>query len=268
MKLLEIVIHFLQIEMTKPTMYGCFHLLAIMVILAAIILADVARVNIKRMLLAFSIIMFAFELYKQFSFSFSGEKWVYQWYAFPFQFCSTPMYVALIAGVTGNEKLAHSIHCFLATYGLSAGIAVMAYPSTVFTQEVLINVQTMVHHGLMVVMGVLLILYGQVTFNVKTLISAFRVFIVLVTVAVVADIITNYAGIGGGLDLFFISPFHASQLPVFDKIYSAVPYPIFLLAYLAIFTVGGILPLGAYAAMQKRRKRSLIHGEVHEKMAR
>ena len=41
------------------------------------------------------------------NFSFNYDSlhtwWNYQWYAFPFQFCSTPMYVGLIAALTNSD---------------------------------------------------------------------------------------------------------------------------------------------------------------------
>jgi hypothetical protein len=123
------------------------------------------------------------------------------------------------------------------------GIAVMLYPDTVFVSEALINIQTMVHHGLMVVMGSYLIISKSIKLNFRTVLNAFKVFLVLIIIALTIDVSTYYIGIDNGLKMFFISPFHVSTLPVFSAIYSKVPYIIFLLIYIIVFTIGACITL-------------------------
>lgn len=201
-----------------------------------------------------SIIMMLLELYKQLSFSYDNGVWSYEWYAFPFQFCSTPMYIVFIASLIKNDKLKNSLYMFLATYGLTAGISVMLYPNTVFIKEFLIDVQTMVHHGFMVVMGLFLILTNKVESNFKSIRNSFIVFIVLVLIALIGNISTYYLGIDNGLELFYISPFHTPVLPIFDIIYEYLPYPLFLFIYIFIFSVGSLIPIGLINGIKKIKK--------------
>lgn len=240
---LEKAINFLQFEMTEPTLYGWFHILSLIIMVVITIFLILKKFNVKKVLLVMSLIMIGFEIYKQLSFSFNDGVWHYQWYAFPFQFCSTPMYVALIAALTKNKKLEYALYSFLATYGLVGGLSVMIYPDTVFISETLINIQTMVHHGFMVIMGVYLLLTNAVKPNLKTIYSAFKVFITLVGIALITNIITYYFNIDNGLELFYISPFHTSSLPVFNIIYGKVFYIIFLIIYILSFALGSNLPL-------------------------
>ena len=76
----------------------------------------------------------------------------------------------------------------------------------------------------------------------KVITQGFTVFIVLVSIALILDISTYYLKIDGGLDMFFISPFHTCELPIFSIIYEKVPYIMFLLTYLLAFTLGGSIP--------------------------
>lgn len=201
--------------------------------------------------------MLLFETYKQLSFSYDNGIWNYKWYVFPFQFCATPMYIALLASLTKNKKIEQYCYSFLSTYGLIAGISVMLYPNTVFTKEVLINIQTMQHHGFMVVMGLFLI--GQ-TVNKpykQVMKEGFIVFLILVLIALSLDIVTYYINIDGGLDLFYISPFHKSILPIFEIIYTKVPYIIFLLIYLLTFFIGSSLMYLIGRIIKNGTKRSL-----------
>lgn len=243
MKVLESVIKFLQFEMTEPNLYGWFHVLSLVITVLLTYILCKKKYNTKKTLLVMSIIMIILEVYKQLSFSFNDNTWYYQWYAFPFQFCSTPMYIALIASLTKNKKLEKNLYCFLATYGMIAGLSVMLYPASVFIEETLINIQTMVHHGFMVVMGVFIIINEKLKPNLKTITDGLKVFITLVLIALITNIITYYIGIDGGLRLFYISPFHISELPVFNIIQENVPYIVFLMSYIFAFTVGGYILL-------------------------
>ena len=132
----------------------------------------------------------------------------------------------------------------------------MLYPNTVFVKEVLINIQTMQHHGFMVVMGAYILATHSVNRKYKEVIKeGFLVFLILVTLALTLDIITYYLNIDGGLEMFFISPFHTSELPVFNIIYEKVPYIIFLLIYLFAFFLGGSIIYGLAKLIKKLERK-------------
>ena len=107
----------------------------------------------------------------------------------------------------------------------------------------------------MVVMGAYILATHSVNRKYKEVIKeGFLVFIILVTLALTLDIITYYLNIDGGLEMFFISPFHTSELPVFNIIYEKVPYIIFLLIYLFAFFLGGSIIYG-FAKLIKKLER-------------
>ena len=61
----------------------------------------------------------------------------------------------------------------------------MLYPSSVFTENVLINVQTMVNHGTMVSVGIYLLLCNYVKCEKRILEEAFKVFSICISIAIV-----------------------------------------------------------------------------------
>jgi uncharacterized membrane protein YwaF len=139
----------------------------------------------KRTLLAFSIISVTLELVKQGLFTHVAST--YQWYAFPFQFCSTPMYISILALIVKNPMIKEALYSFLAFFGLFGGLIVMIYPGDVFTNLVMINIQTMIHHGGMVVVGATLILAKQVSLDFRSMLKATSVFLGLILVAQVMN---------------------------------------------------------------------------------
>lgn len=237
-------------QMARPEMYGWFHILSLAIMIGLIVLVcftcrKLKYKTFKTLCITISLILILFEVYKQLNYSYNPttDMWNYQWYAFPFQFCSTPMYVLLLVGLTRPGKFQDFLCSFLATFGLFAGIAVMLYPSTVFIETIGINIQTMVHHGLMVVVGVFMLVSGRAKLNHKTLLKAVVVFATLATIAYVGNILFYHFGNGETFNMFFISPYGVCDIPILITIQPLVPHIIFLLAYLLGFSLAAYIVL-------------------------
>jgi multisubunit Na+/H+ antiporter MnhC subunit len=238
------ILDFLNSDMNKPVAYqdlsqSWFHYLALVLMVIGIVIAvtrfkKLSDQKLKKVLIIFSVVLLTLEVYKQVIFSYQAN-WSYQWYAFPFQFCSTPMYIALFAGLTKNKKIEEALIAFLATFGLFAGIAVMFYPVTVFISTIGINIQTMVHHGGMAVLGVGL-LANKVKLESKTIIKASIVFSSLVLVAIVLNTMHLYLINEGTFNMFFISPRFENGLPILSMIQPLVHPIIFTFIYIIGFS--------------------------------
>ncbi|MDO9628503.1 MAG: YwaF family protein [Acholeplasmataceae bacterium] len=239
------ILEFLNGEMNRPLPYqsleeGWFHYLALVLVVVGSVISvsrmkQMSDAKLKKTLLIFAGVLILFEIYKQLIFSYQAN-WSYQWYAFPFQFCSTPMYVALLAGLTKNKKVFEALKIFLATFGLFAGLAVMLYPMTVFVSTIGINIQTMVHHGGMAIIG-LGILVNQIKLESKSIFKASLVFSVLVLIALVMNTIHNTWIQIGTFNMFFINPRFENGLPILGLFQPLVPAPIFLLIYIFGFSL-------------------------------
>ena len=251
MTLLNTILSFLNGEMNTPVPYqslgqSWFHYMALVLVTIATIIAvtrlkNASDVKLRRFLLVFAGLLIAFEIYKQLIFSYQAG-WNYQWYAFPFQFCSTPMYVALFAGLTKNKKIQQALINFLGTYGLFAGLAVMLYPNDVFIGTIGINIQTMVHHGAMMVVGIAL-LANQVKLTSKSIFSAIAVFSILVTMAIVMNFIHNTWIADGTFNMFFINPLYNNHIPVLTLIEPLVSHFLFVIIYIVGFALVAYLML-------------------------
>lgn len=258
--------HVLNVQMETPTSYGWFHLLWIGLIVCGSALMGVAAVKLrqkgeKRLLFGVWIWMVLFEALKQVLFSVSLKDgafvWDYQWYAFPFQFCSSPFFILPLAIFPKRERLRASALCFLATYSFFAGLAVFAYPNDVFVSELVIDLQTMTHHGAQVLLGFYaaarLIHNGQV--RLKNYFGAVCLFAALVAVAdvmnLLAPLVTDET-----FNMFFISPFYPCTLVILDRVYAALPYGLFLIVYLCGFSFAAFLvyELIAFAARLRKKK--------------
>lgn len=237
-------------KMTTPVSYGWFHIMFIFLCITATVLIAYFFRNAtdkqnRIVLLVISLIMILFEIYKQLNFSFSytdtSTSWSYRWFAFPYQFCSVPMYVALLASFFKKGKVQESLMSFLALYGVFGGLATLVYPEQVFVSTIGINIQTMVHHSLMIVLGVYAIVYNRKKFNLKFLFKGLVVLLIAIAIAMILNLsITPFIG-DNTFNMFFISPYFPSTLPLISLLYPLVPYPIFLLLYIVGFALIGLL---------------------------
>lgn len=260
------VLAFLDTAMPTPEPYGWFHLLFVALSFVAVIpLYRHFREEkeIRRVVLITALIVLVLEVYKQINYSFSYEKGIafdYQWYAFPFQFCSTPMYVGLLAGLTKKGKIHESLCAYLATYAIFAGVSVMAYPVTVFVKTAGINLQTMICHGSMITIGIYLLATGYVPLKAKTVIKALPVFLVNVVLAVIMNEVAHLSGITQTEDfnMFFISPYEAPHLPVYSLVQGVVPYPWCLVLYVLGFTAAAWLMLVISMGIAKIKFRKKV----------
>ncbi len=248
------VLRALDAKMQEPGMYGWFHLLFFALsILAGILLCRCGKAGderfTRRLLIVSAVIAIVLEIYKQINYTFSYDGTAittdYQWYIFPFQFCSTPMYISLLAGIVRHRKIHDALCAYLATFALFAGICVMVYPAQVFISTIGINIQTMICHGLMITVGIYLFGAGYVKTEHKTIAKAIPVFAVCVVLAMVLNEIAYFSGLleTETFNMFFISPHCEPSLPVYSLVQAVVPFPWCLLIYIVAFSAAAYIIL-------------------------
>lgn len=268
MSFFEKTLRIFDIQMTRPGLFGWFHLMWIaLVILGSVglcVLHKRKALSVPSVLLTVSIIVAALELYKQINYSFSysnGIHYDYQWYAFPFQFCSTPMYVGLLAGVFRRGKFHDALCAYLATFSVFAGLCVTVYPGDVFVGTVGINIQTMICHGSMIVLGVYLFYTGHVKAQIKTLLKAIPVFATCVGLAAMMNEVAHATGLleRETFNMFFVSPYCAPSLPVYSLVQNAIPFPWCLVVYILAFTLASaiilLIAMGIFGVSARKRTK-------------
>lgn len=262
MAFLRSVLEVLDAQVAEaPVPYGVFHLVSFaLAVLAGIGLCAWMKkptaLQVRRVVLAVSLVVLILELYKQINYTFQvsdgGITAKYQWYIFPWQFCSTPMYVGLLAALTKGRV--HKAACaYLTSFSLFAGLAVMCYPTTVFVRTIGINIQTMVCHGSMITLGLWLLGTGYVPTRLRTVLRAIPVFAVMVGIAVVLNEWAYRVGIAPGefFNMFYVSPYCEPHLPVYSLVQPLVPFPWSLVLYVLGFSVAACAPVLLALGIQK-----------------
>ena len=244
------ILHVLDAQMERPEMYGSFHLAAFaLTLLLAVLLPllgrDAKDRTFRRLMFVCWLVLVLFETYKQinFSFNYNGGKpyWDYQWYAFPFQSCSAPLYVLPFVFLSKPDTaVRRAAASYMAFWSLFGGLAVMFWPSTVFTETVGINIQTMVWHGMQVVLGVYTAAYYRRKLCFRFFAAGIVPFLLLVGAALALDM-TVPLFIDETFNMFFISPLFPSTLPILSTVWEKAPWGVFLAVYILGFTLSAYL---------------------------
>jgi hypothetical protein len=260
------VLEILDTGMERPSAYGWFHIMffvlsfAVAVLLCFLYSKGYIK-NVKRVVFITALIVIALEVYKMINFGFSYEneiEYSFPWSSFPWQFCSTPMYVGFLAGLT-RGKVHDALCCFLATFAVFAGAAVMVHPGDVFIETIGINIQTMICHGSMITIGIFLYYTNHVKTEWKTILKAIPVFVCCLAVAVILNEVGHAVGLTEDhfFNMFYVSRHEEGHLPIYSDVQKAVPYPWCFIIYILGFSLAAfvvlLVAMGIKWVIQKQR---------------
>ncbi len=268
-------------DMTEPTNYSWFHIMFIFIAIAVttflcLKFKDSDEKIIRRIVLICWIVLVVLELYKQIAFAIGSPdggataNWDYDWGSFPYQLCSTPLYIFPFIVWLKEGKVREAMITYIMTFSLFGGLAVYVFPNDVFIESVIINFQTMIHHGIQVVMGIFFIVRNRHSLDFKRFIKAIPVFAVMVSIAFVLNLtvcpILEANGIGDRFNMFYVGPRHACTLPLLSLIYPNVPYIVFALMYVLGFCL--VSAIVYYASKGIILLTNKIRNYVHVKNAK
>ena len=254
MNFFEKILCFLQGEMNEPVSFGWFHLLCLFLTLTIVFILYKRRIyhgekQLKIMLGIYGVVAFLLELLKQLIWSFNYNSvtnivtWDYEWYSFPFQLCTTPIFVCLICLFLKKGKFRDSLLSYMSYVTILGSISTMLMPDSCFVSDILVNIHTMWLHLGSFVVSVYLLMSGEVKTNIESFKNSIIVFLIFVCIANIMNIFIYNIGILNDetFNMFYISPYFISTLPVFDIIQSSVPYLIYLMIYIVALTMGAFI---------------------------
>lgn len=240
--------------MTEPTAFGWYHIMWLAFIGIAIfglykIKDNHSETQLKAILAIYGVVVLLTEILKQLTWSINYDEvtkivtWDYQWYSFPFQLCSTPIYVSLICFMLKKCKLRDNLLSYMAYITILGSIATIVMPDSCFTTDPLVNFHTSWLHFGSFIVSVYLLMSGEVKSDIKTFKNAIPVFFIFTGIAQFLNFYVHNSGVLNGetFNMFYISPYFVSELPVFCDIQQSVPYIVFFLTYLFALSLGGFI---------------------------
>lgn len=240
----------MNVTMTEPLPYGKFHLTALISVIALTVLLSFLLRNSKsstmRLALGFFwMLMIVSEMAEKFVLGTSIEgdilAFTYEWGSFPYQLCATGLWVLPFILVLHDCKVRDYMMIYMGLYSFFGGLLVCLVPTTVFTEDLIVNVHTMIQHGSQVVVGVMLLVYNRKKLNIKNFLGATAVFGVLVCLAIGMNEFFYHAfaayGNDASFNMFYLSRHFKTDLPVFGYMHGRVPWVLYVMMYVVGFTI-------------------------------
>ena len=236
------VYDFLTIEVEQPAIFGWFHLMFFAITIAFTVFLcvkfrDCSDKTFKIITLIGWITILLLEIYKQIIYTVRAETYEinYDWKVFPYQLCSTPLYVLPIVAFMKDNKIRDIFTSYISTFSLVGGLIVMIYPHSVFVDDRLgIHIQTMVHHGLQVAFGVWFMVYNRKKADWKYFLKSVPLFLVLFAIAVLLNETLGAYLLSIGeekFNMFFVSSRLPTNLPVLGSVNAIAPWGVVLVCY-------------------------------------
>lgn len=229
--------------MTKPEMFSAFHiLLASGCILAAFFAAKKLRncrkAGFNRILFACGLLLTVTEGYKQLFLYDIVNHGRYDWWYFPFQLCSLPMYFCLMVPFLGQGRLRTAVLTFMQDFNLLGGIFALAVPEGYLHTYWTLTLHGFFWHGMLVFLGLLIGFSGQGENTAKGYLRTIPLFGICCLIASLINILTP---IKGEADMFYISPYYPTSQIVFHDIAETFGIMAGNLSYLLAVCLGGYL---------------------------
>ena len=264
MNCLERVYDIASLVQTEPVPGSTYHLIWVAAVLifcafVCVVVRYLGDMTFRRITLILWIVMLLFEVYKQTVGNLdvaNGEVvYRYSWENFPFQLCSTPLYVLPFLALLKDGSVRDFFASYTMTYALIGGIAVYMFPNSVFGEYVIGNVQTMVHHGIQIATGVMTAVRYRKRLDWRFFLKGLAVFILMFCIAMSLntfgrDYLISVGAITDGdtFNMFLISPYMEFHYPVFgDVLQMLSPWTM-----VGLYFVG--LPVGAALVMAMFKK--------------
>lgn len=241
---MEEFLHFLQAEMEEPGVISWFHFLMLIPIIGSTIFIscyfkNTSEKNYKRILLIFWIVLIILEIFKQIIKAFhygNPSYWEYSYRDFPFSLCSMIYYftpIILFVNKEKHPKIVDTAIGYLCFTSLIAGIIVLTYTEMATSRLIYINIQTFIHHGLQVILGVFIYVWNRKTITIKTFYRSLIAFAITVVIA----ILINISFYPKYINMFFINPMIITNMPIGNIIQEKAGYPVYLICYLSIMSL-------------------------------
>ena len=229
--------------MQTPVPYSPFHLslTALGICAAAWMARRLAAGRRKHVLFVCGLILAASELYKQGFLYYIVNGRSYDWWYFPFQLCSVPMYLCLAVPLLSRPEYARARRTactFIQDYGLLGGFMALAEPSGLLHSYWTLTLHGLCWHFMLIFLGLYCAQSGESDREPAAFLRTLPLFAACCAAAALINIAAHPYG---NADMFYISPYYPNEQIVFHRIALEIGITAGNLIYLTGVALGGFL---------------------------
>ena len=251
-------------HMDPPPVFGTFHIAAALIAVTAAAagafyakrLSSSGRV---RFLAVCGWVLVIMEVYKQLFLYCVVNGGTYDWWYFPFQLCSVPMYMCILLPLLCRSadgvrsSAASPVLTFLAVYTFTGAAAALIIPEDYLRSYVTLTLHGFIWHGILLMISLTILLSHMADLTRRGFARATLLFLVMCAAALCINIAVEplmAASYAEGLiphsfaAMFYLNPYHLSPQPLVDIIQKSAGIPLGLALYvISIIAVSGLLDL-------------------------
>ena len=169
----------------------------------------------RRFFLISGIVMLASELWKQYTLTFLLGGGNYNWWYFPFQLCSIPMYVCLFLPWIRSRRLLQALTAFLVDFGMLGGIFAFFDTSGMHYGYVPLTVHSFTWHNLLIILGLTAARSFPTASGWRDYAGAAILYLVCCLTATALNLTLDRLGT---INMFYINP----NYPMTQKVFSSI----------------------------------------------
>lgn len=229
------------LPMTAPMPYGTFHIIITLIgVLSAFLLAwklkDCQGKNFRRILFLCGLILTISEVYKQLFLYEIVTGGTYDWWYFPFQLCSLPMYLCLFFPLLRHTPSQKIVCTFLQDFGLLGGVMALLEPSGLMQPYWNLTLHGFFWHFLLIFIGLFIGFSGRSAGGINGYRKVFPLLAMFCLVATVINVVTQ-----GAADMFYISPYYPVTQVVYYQFSLRYGIGVGIMLYLISICIGGLI---------------------------
>lgn len=203
-----------------------------------------------RLYLYCGIIMLTSELWKQWCLTYILNDGCYDWWYFPFQLCSLPMYICLLLPFIPSGTFRQMLLTFLMDFSLLGGVCAFLDTSGMHYDYLPLTIHSFAWHILLIIIGIYTGLSQDADYSPRGYILATGFYGCCCLIATCFNL-TFYRY--GSLNMFYINPRYDMTQKVFSNIAKALGTPAGIMAYILATIIGaGILHLLWFCTQNKK----------------
>ena len=188
------------------------------------------------------LLMLGSEIWKQLTLTFQLGRGQYNWWYFPFQLCSIPMYILLVYPWIRRERIRHVLLTFLMCYSLLGGIAVFADTSGLHYSLPSLTLHSYLWHILLILLGIFSGTVCIKSFGNRSALRAFAGSTGLYLLCCLAAEIMNLSFDRlGTINMFYINPDYRMQQIIFHNLSFLIGNLPAIFLYIAATILGAFL---------------------------
>ncbi len=258
---MQLLIEWLRLSawpMEKPRAYGAFHLgfffggLAVCALLCYLLRRTNEKQN-KAVLLTVGLFLFVSELYKQLFYTYVIGNGSYQWWIFPFQLCSVPMYLCLIAAFLPDGRLRRAFYNFMLAFNLMGGFIAFLEPSGLVHEYWTLTLHAFFWHMSLVFVGLYLGVSGRAGLRFRDYGTAALTFVGLCVVAFIINLALARVS-NGSVNMFYVGP-AISPIIVFKDIAARWGWYVNTPLYMLCLCTAAFAFYAPFVLIHRRRQR-------------